>query len=43
MVPNMGGKCAMTGVMDFYANGHLEALNSSSGGISPEWAWPRKG
>ena len=28
----MGGKCAMTGVMDFYANGHLEALNSSSRG-----------
>lgn len=32
VVPNMGGKCAMTGVMDFYANGHLEALNSSSRG-----------
>lgn len=25
VVPNMGGKCAMTGVLDFYANGHLEA------------------
>lgn len=32
VVPNMGGKCAMTGVLDFYANGHLEALNSSSKG-----------
>lgn len=32
VVPNMGGKCAMTGVLDLYANGHLEALNSSSKG-----------
>ena len=38
----MGGKCAMTGVMDFYANGHLEALNSpargrlSGMGMAPE-------
>lgn len=42
VVPNMGGKCAMTGVMDFYANGHLEALNSpargrlSGMGMAPE-------
>lgn len=28
VVPNMGGKSAMTGPLEFYANGHLEALNS---------------
>ncbi|MDY3090392.1 MAG: alpha-N-acetylglucosaminidase [Porphyromonas sp.] len=28
LIPNMGGKTAMTGVLDFYANGHLEALRS---------------
>ena len=32
VIPNMGGKCAMTGVIDFYANGHLEALESASKG-----------
>lgn len=32
VVPNMGGKCAMTGSFDFYANGHLEALNSPARG-----------
>ena len=28
VVPNMGGKNGMTGPLEFYANGHLEALNS---------------
>ena len=28
VIPNMGGKVGMTGVLDFYANGHLEALAS---------------
>lgn len=28
VIPNMGGKVGMTGVLDFYANGHLEALSS---------------
>ena len=32
VIPNMGGKCGMTGVLDFYANGHLEALGSSNRG-----------
>lgn len=40
VVPNMGGKCAMTGVLDFYANGHLEALASANRpvgmGFAPE-------
>ena len=28
VIPNMGGKSGMTGVLDFYANGHLDALRS---------------
>ena len=32
VIPNMGGKCGLTGVLDFYANGHLEALNSANKG-----------
>ena len=42
VVPNMGGKCGLTGVLEFYANNHLEALNSpnkgklSGIGMSPE-------
>lgn len=32
VVPNMGGKSGMTGVLEFYANGHLEALNSPKRG-----------
>ncbi len=32
VIPNMGGKCGLTGVLDFYANGHLEALNSPNKG-----------
>lgn len=32
VIPNMGGKCGLTGVLDFYANGHLEALNSPNRG-----------
>lgn len=28
VIPNMGGKSGMTGILSFYANGHLEALNS---------------
>ena len=28
VIPNMGGKTGMTGVLDFYANGHLDALQS---------------
>ena len=32
VIPNMGGKVGMTGVLDFYANGHLEALNSANKG-----------
>ena len=32
VIPNMGGKTGMTGVLDFYANGHLEALSSSNRG-----------
>ncbi len=32
VIPNMGGKTAMTGVLDFYANGHLEALQSPNRG-----------
>lgn len=32
VIPNMGGKTGMTGILDFYANGHLEALNSPNRG-----------
>lgn len=32
VIPNMGGKTGMTGVLDFYANGHLEALQSPKRG-----------
>lgn len=32
VIPNMGGKTGMTGVLDFYANGHLEALSSPNKG-----------
>ncbi len=32
VIPNMGGKTGMTGVLDFYANGHLEALRSPNKG-----------
>ncbi len=32
VIPNMGGKVGMTGVLDFYANGRLEALSSPNRG-----------
>lgn len=32
VIPNMGGKSGMTGILDFYANGHLEALVSKNKG-----------
>lgn len=32
VIPNMGGKTGMTGILEFYANGHLEALNSENRG-----------
>lgn len=32
VIPNMGGKCGLTGVLDFYANGHWEALRSANKG-----------
>ena len=32
VIPNMGGKNGMTGVLNFYANGHLEALRSDNRG-----------
>lgn len=32
VIPSMGGKTAMTGILDFYANGHLEALSSLNKG-----------
>ncbi|MGN0213959.1 MAG: alpha-N-acetylglucosaminidase [Muribaculaceae bacterium] len=32
VIPNMGGKTGMTGILDFYANGHLDALNSPNRG-----------
>lgn len=32
VIPNMGGKVGMTGILDFYANGHLEALSSPNKG-----------
>lgn len=31
-IPNMGGKVGWTGVLEFYANGHIEALNSKNRG-----------
>lgn len=31
-IPNMGGKSGLTGVLSFYANGQLEALNSPNKG-----------
>ena len=32
VIPNMGGKTGLTGILDFYANGHLEALSSPNKG-----------
>lgn len=32
VIPSMGGKTGMTGILEFYANGHLEALNSPNKG-----------
>ncbi len=32
VIPNMGGKSGHTGVLEFYANGHLEALKSPNKG-----------
>lgn len=32
-VPNFGGRSALTGVLEFYANGHLGALNSRNKGF----------
>lgn len=32
-IPNMGGKTGPTGMLAFYANGHLEALNSPNRGL----------
>ena len=32
VIPNMGGKNGLTGVLEFYANGHLEALRSANKG-----------
>lgn len=32
VIPNMGGKTAPTGILSFYANGHLEALESENKG-----------
>lgn len=32
VIPNMGGKSGMTGILEFYANGHLEALASPNRG-----------
>ena len=32
VIPNMGGKSGMTGVLSFYANGQWEALNSANKG-----------
>lgn len=31
-IPNMGGKTGLTGILEFYANGHLAALNSKNKG-----------
>lgn len=32
VIPNMGGKSGMTGILEFYANAHLNALNSPEKG-----------
>ena len=32
VIPNMGGKTGLTGMLDFYANGRLEAMNSANRG-----------
>jgi len=32
VIPNMGGKSGMTGILSFYANGHLDALKSNNKG-----------
>ncbi|MCQ2174512.1 MAG: alpha-N-acetylglucosaminidase [Bacteroidales bacterium] len=32
VIPNMGGKTCLTGKLDFYANGRLDALNSANRG-----------
>lgn len=32
VIPNMGGKNGLTGILSFYANGHLQALNSPNRG-----------
>ena len=32
VIPNMGGKSGLTGVLEVYANGHLDALNSGNRG-----------
>lgn len=32
VIPNMGGKTGLTGVLEFYANGHLAALHSPNRG-----------
>ncbi len=32
VIPNMGGKSGFTGILDFYANGHLNALESTNRG-----------
>lgn len=32
LIPNMGGKTGLTGRLDFYANGSIEALNSKNKG-----------
>lgn len=32
VIPNMGGRCGLSGMMEFYANGHLTALNSPDRG-----------
>ena len=32
VIPNMGGKSALTGELEVYANGHLDALNSKNRG-----------
>ena len=32
VIPNMGGKTGLTGILDFYANGRLDAMNSANRG-----------
>ena len=32
VIPNMGGKCGLTGVLSFYANGQWDALHSANKG-----------